>query len=159
MHEPCWSWLGKSFYTQLPVPNIVRRWSHRAKLFRVLPLGSAVSRDHEELHIQGIWRQVPTQTHGDNTIVFSAPHPLLLPIRRQHFLTHHVVLLHFAKVLSSSSPCNSNCTREQESTGSSSSSKPRLKAAARKRPALLLTGRSPGVHDWLVSPEWQEHLP
>ena len=91
--------------------------------------------------------------------MFSAPHPLLLTIRSQHSLTHPVVVLHFAKVLSSSYPCNSNCTQEQESIGASSSSKPRLKLAAWKRPALLLTDRSPGVHNWLVSSEWQQHLP
>ena len=91
--------------------------------------------------------------------MFSPPHHLLLPIRRQNSLTHHAVVLLFAKVLRSLSPYNSNCTQEQESTGTSSSSKPRLKAAALKRLALLLTGRLPGVHDWLVSPEWQEHFP
>ena len=135
------------------------RLSHRAKLFRGLPIGPGVSRDHVGLHNTG---NMVAGSHPDIGRLhhsFSPPHHLLLPIRRQNSLTHHAVVLHFAKVLRSLSPYNSNCTQEQESTGASSSSKPRLKAAARKRLALLLTGRSPGVHDWLVSPEWQEHLP
>ena len=103
IHQPWWSWLGRCLYTQLPAPNTPSRWSHRTKLFRGLPLGPWDSSDHEGIHreftMRGIWRQVPTQTHGGKTMVSSAPRSLLLPIRRQHSLTHHVVVLHFSKVL------------------------------------------------------------
>lgn len=108
---------------------------------------------------QRIWQQVPTQIQGGCTIVSPAPHPLLFPVWTQHSLTHYVVVRQLTKALSSSTPRRRNCTKAQETAGTSSSSMSSLKMADRKSPAPLVTGRTPGGHEWLVRPEWQEHLP
>ena len=82
-----------------------------------------------------------------------APHPLLLPIWRQHFPAHHVVDPQLAKALSLASASSSNFAAAQETPAASASVKLRLKAGARKSPAMLQTGRSPGGPDWLVRSE------
>ena len=83
----------------------------------------------------------------------TAPHPLLLPIWRQHSPAHHVVVPQLANALSSPSASSSNFPAEHETTAASASVKLSLKAGARKSPAMLQTGRSPGDPDWLVRSE------
>ena len=133
--------------------------SQFSKQIKPTALGLRINRTTCDFMRQGIWRQDPTLIPGGRTMLSPAPHPLLLPIWRQHSLAHHVVVPQIAKALSSSSPCSSNFTTAQETTGTSSSTKPSLQAGAQKSPALFLTGRSPGGPDWLVRSEWQEHCP
>ena len=97
----------------------------------------------------------PQIERGCTTLSYT-PHHLLLPICRQHPLTHNFEVSKINKVLSSA-PCSRNHTTANKITVSFS--KLSLKPGKQKNPWSLLYGRSHGGSDWIVRPEWQEHCP